>query len=339
MHFPWKKSKVARISRLVAGLHQSPKRGGSLVVETGFPTSVVDLFVKNGDRLRKSSKRKSGSTSSPQLLTPPTHPLPRPASCNDDRQSPETDVGEIVFITRENNDDERIPFRVVLKVSLAVALAVSTGSLAIWIMMAALLLVLIEFAGARFLGLSRPEPTTLFFYPAIRTCLNLKPRADELVVKQQGTELVESEDELKMEIETITCKNERSRSARIKTSLIKKFVPKKLRHGKRKKQGKSNKDKEPSGRSEKQEAGVDEEDESENEGGDVISISDRVLQVESEMEDVRKGNSGYVILIVILAGLIGGRGVAFFLTLACCFILICIGTCTQENDSDLSSGS
>ncbi|CAN8325433.1 unnamed protein product [Cochlearia groenlandica] len=65
MHLPWKKSKskskTGRISRLVSDLQQSPKRGGSLVVETGFPTSLIDLFVKNRNRLKKppSSKKRS----------------------------------------------------------------------------------------------------------------------------------------------------------------------------------------------------------------------------------------------------------------------------------------
>ncbi|XP_062096771.1 uncharacterized protein LOC133802474 [Humulus lupulus] len=57
MPLPWKKAKVTRISRIVADL-QSPKRGGSLVVETGFPTSLIDLFVKNRDRLKKPSNSK-----------------------------------------------------------------------------------------------------------------------------------------------------------------------------------------------------------------------------------------------------------------------------------------
>ncbi|XP_039056798.1 uncharacterized protein LOC120199885 [Hibiscus syriacus] len=229
MHFPWKKRKVTRISRLVAGLLLSPKRGGSLVVETGFPTSLVDLFVKNRDRFRKSSKTKSSSIS--------THPLPLspPSPCNETLQSPDMDVVK-QYLLPEENDDERIPFHVVLKVSLMVALAVSTRSLAIWIMLAALLLVIIEFS------------KTLFFYPTIR--MGLKSRTDELVAKQRGTELPDPCElvvELKKETEAITCKSERSRSSRIKTSLIKKFVPKKFRHGKRKKQGKSNnKGKEPS---------------------------------------------------------------------------------------------
>ncbi|KNA03637.1 hypothetical protein SOVF_207230 [Spinacia oleracea] len=57
----WKKHKGSRISRLVSDLQTAPKRGGSLVVETGFPTSLVDLFVKNRDKLQKhkSKNRKS----------------------------------------------------------------------------------------------------------------------------------------------------------------------------------------------------------------------------------------------------------------------------------------
>ncbi|KAK8488258.1 hypothetical protein V6N13_104903 [Hibiscus sabdariffa] len=138
-----------------------------------------------------------------------------------------------------------------------------------------------------------------------------------------------------------TCKSEGSRSSRMKTSLIKKFVPKKLRHGKGKKQGKSvgNKDKEASSselemekemEKEKQEPGDGEEDGSETEQGDMASTSDQLLQGESGTERVRKGNSGYVILIVLLAGLVGGRGVALLPTLVCCFILMYIGTHTKK---------
>ncbi|TYH13527.1 hypothetical protein ES288_A06G145200v1 [Gossypium darwinii] len=311
MLFPWKKAKVTRISRLVAGLHQSPKRGGSLVVETGFPTSLIDLFVKNRDRLRKSSKKKSG----PQIL------IPSPP-CNEELQTPDMDDGELVIITRAG-DDEKIGLHLVFKISLMVALAVSTRNLAVWIMMAALLLAVIEFVGTHFLGFLRPQSKTLFFESWIRK--GLKSRADELVEKQQGTdfpdscEIIELKDEIRRETAIITCKSERSRSARFKTSLIKKFVPKKLRHEKSKKQGNSNKkkDKESSNQV------ANEEDESETGG-------DQVLQVESEPENVRKGNSGtgyvFLLVMVILAGLTGGRGVALLLSLVCCFILIYIAT-------------
>ncbi|KAF3973064.1 hypothetical protein CMV_003490 [Castanea mollissima] len=58
MPLPWKKQKGSRISRIVADLQSSPKRGGSLVVQTGFPTSLIDLFVQNRDRLNKNKEKK-----------------------------------------------------------------------------------------------------------------------------------------------------------------------------------------------------------------------------------------------------------------------------------------
>lgn len=71
MPFPWKKAKGSRFSQLVAGHLHSSKRGGSLVVETGFPTSLVDLFVKNRDRMKKSRKKnRSPVGDSPPLNRP-----------------------------------------------------------------------------------------------------------------------------------------------------------------------------------------------------------------------------------------------------------------------------
>nr|XP_023886245.1 uncharacterized protein LOC111998380 [Quercus suber]POE68650.1 hypothetical protein CFP56_69784 [Quercus suber] len=65
MPLPWKKQKGSRISRIVADLQSSPKRGGSLVVQTGFPTSLIDLFVQNRDRLNKNKKKKKKRGKSP----------------------------------------------------------------------------------------------------------------------------------------------------------------------------------------------------------------------------------------------------------------------------------
>lgn len=95
---PWKKAKVTRISQLVADL-QSPKHGGSLVVQTGFPNSLIDLFVKNRDRLKtkppsikkhntnknktKIKKKKninSIEVSDPEILPPASPPPPPPPS-------------------------------------------------------------------------------------------------------------------------------------------------------------------------------------------------------------------------------------------------------------------
>ncbi|CAO2833575.1 unnamed protein product [Amaranthus hypochondriacus] len=58
----WKKQKKGnRISRFVADLQTPSKHGGSLVVETGFPTSLIDLFHKNRDKLKKPKSKKSKS--------------------------------------------------------------------------------------------------------------------------------------------------------------------------------------------------------------------------------------------------------------------------------------
>ncbi|XP_022716471.1 uncharacterized protein LOC111275378 [Durio zibethinus] len=367
MPFPWKKAKVTRISRLVADLHQSPKRGGSLVVETGFPTSLIDLFVKNRDRLRKSPKRKS----SPQIQTPPSHvpstslqSSPSPP-CNEDIQSPELDVGKLVLIKRACK--ERIAF----KVFLVVALAVSTRNLAVWIMMAAFLLVLMEFFGTRFLGFLRPDSKDVFLGSWIRKGLSVLKRwdweqgsaAEELAVKQQGTVfpdscgLIEVEEsqiaEMKFDCvgigkggqsletqtkvdrtrEILTCNSERSWSARFKRSFIKKFVPKKLRHGK------SNNNKDQLGVDIQKLDEIEEEKQVLNEVESQteearISTSVQVLWVESEIRvvknkvvNVRKGEkSGYLILfVIVLAGLLGGRSVALLLTLVWCLILRFIG--------------
>lgn len=63
MPFPWKKAKNSRISQLMNDHVQKQqnskkKPGGSpLMVETGFPTSLVDFAIKNGDKLKKPSKK------------------------------------------------------------------------------------------------------------------------------------------------------------------------------------------------------------------------------------------------------------------------------------------
>ncbi|CAL9242019.1 unnamed protein product [Arabidopsis halleri] len=49
---PWKKPKSSRILRFMSEFQQSP------FVETGFPTSLIDLFFKNHDRLKKSPSKR-----------------------------------------------------------------------------------------------------------------------------------------------------------------------------------------------------------------------------------------------------------------------------------------
>ncbi|GER24659.1 ethylene-responsive nuclear family protein [Striga asiatica] len=175
MHLPWRKVKTARISQFVNDhLSKSQKRRdvSSLVVETGFPTSLVDLFIKNREKLKKPSKRKNrprdppiaGSDASyrsaspeipPAIGFPPPRvppnspqPLPRP------REVPVENL-----MTRSNNNvfdggecvaeyslDVNKVLLLVVKMFFIVVLALGTKRLTIGFTISAFLLCFIEYA-------------------------------------------------------------------------------------------------------------------------------------------------------------------------------------------------
>ncbi|XP_010441897.1 PREDICTED: uncharacterized protein LOC104725005 [Camelina sativa] len=58
MSQPWKIPKSSRILRFISEFQNSPKRGGSLFVETGFPASLIDLFFQNRDRFKKPTSKR-----------------------------------------------------------------------------------------------------------------------------------------------------------------------------------------------------------------------------------------------------------------------------------------
>ncbi|KAL5205747.1 hypothetical protein ABZP36_033956 [Zizania latifolia] len=78
MPSPLKRPIAARLGRLLASL-RPPTRAGPLPVQTGFPTSLADLVVKNHDRLKKPKRRRP--TTVPSSPTPPVaavEPRPQP---------------------------------------------------------------------------------------------------------------------------------------------------------------------------------------------------------------------------------------------------------------------
>uniref|UniRef100_A0A1J3FCT9 Ethylene-responsive nuclear family protein n=1 Tax=Noccaea caerulescens TaxID=107243 RepID=A0A1J3FCT9_NOCCA len=188
MPLPWKKSKPGRISRFVSDLQQSPKHGGSLVVETGFPTSLIDLFVKNRDRLKKNSSKRSNNKSQAQTAPdhshsyrprrrvsspPPPLPLQRrsslpvkldSASVTEDFPAgkiEESFVGGLTADNRHDGDDADggngvnrggggcVLMVVVFKVFVVAVLALSTKKLVVGITLSAFALIFLEFAVAR----------------------------------------------------------------------------------------------------------------------------------------------------------------------------------------------
>ncbi|KAL4271267.1 hypothetical protein GQ457_13G019080 [Hibiscus cannabinus] len=324
MTFPWKKAKETLFSRLLADLHRPTKRGRTLVVETGFPTSLVDLIVKNRDRLRKPSKRKSTSQiqtpSTTHLPSSPPRPFPVPP-CDEKARCPRVDVGKSMMVQSVCAGRGRIAFRAVFKVVVVAALAVSTRQLTLWIMMAAFLLLLLEFVGASVFGFLLPESFTVL--------LGFKKWDwEQTTLLPDSVELIDSEDDCVQEIQIVESgemqiqaeeketegKMERSRSGRIKRHLIKKLVPKKLRHGKKK-------------------------NEYQCAAADIHKMEELELEEETQEEKTPRadqvpweesGSSGHrlstSVIVVVLAGLlVGGRGAALLITLVWCLMLTYIG--------------
>ncbi|KAF7151191.1 hypothetical protein RHSIM_Rhsim02G0163100 [Rhododendron simsii] len=171
----WKKAaKCNRISKLVSDhIHSPHKRGGSLVVETGFPTSLVDLFVKNRDRLKKPSKKKKKFDQ--ESIPMPNSPSVSPVSENSELGLPSVRVNlasEKVNLGSSNrfgNEIVEIEERglvvdgggggggevvaansvlvAILKTFLVVILAMGTKQFVVGITMSAFLLLFMEYAG------------------------------------------------------------------------------------------------------------------------------------------------------------------------------------------------
>ncbi|XP_010529356.1 PREDICTED: uncharacterized protein LOC104806249 [Tarenaya hassleriana] len=394
MPLPWKKAKSGRISRLVSDLQQSSKHGGSLVVETGFPTSLIDLFVKNRDRLKKhSSKRRQSSTvnpppSPPPPLTrrssfPPPAPLPPPVERETVASS---EIEERISTENTPIGDGACVVMVVVKVFVVAVIALSTKKLTVGITLSAFALLLLEFAAARVF-------TRLEFCPNARTrlrsflerfpgkgetvktdgensssceitetfedsrdcteCTNTVSWSEpELVVIPEADSSAEDSRRAKVtaegEVQTIrdlVFKDERSKSSRLKSKIMKKIVPKKFSSMKKKKKSMKideEKEKEEESVEEEEEEGsltevssLVSDDKSERVGSEISEMDDddpnpplleNCTEVEEESQDgSSKGNSGktnvFVLFVMMLVGLLGGKLLAIALFLFWCLIL------------------
>ncbi|KAJ1420881.1 hypothetical protein SESBI_14028 [Sesbania bispinosa] len=170
MPFPWKKNRVTRISQIVADL-QSPKRGGSLVVETGFPTSLIDLFVKNRSRFKKPRFKKPVRSDIPDPPPPPPSPATTPPTMPEPllpSLPPEEPPTPSQPIEEESTERVAVPGRVgecssgsgmtmvVVKLLVVVVLVLSVKRLTIGITVSAFALLLLEYAGKRFVSCLKP---------------------------------------------------------------------------------------------------------------------------------------------------------------------------------------
>ncbi|KAF5189545.1 ethylene-responsive nuclear protein / ethylene-regulated nuclear protein (ERT2) [Thalictrum thalictroides] len=185
----WKKKsspKITRVSRFVNSIRESSnKRGESLVVQTGFPTSLIDLIVKNRDCLNKSSSKKIKTRFSKELYSKeeeeidksiPNHPSTPLApfilnsinelvgeteiDCEDEKMD-DCDSGKETCVLnnfdqfsykKQENEDVSVgvPIRnrvfvIVIKIFVMLILALGTKKLAVAITLSAFLLLFVEF--------------------------------------------------------------------------------------------------------------------------------------------------------------------------------------------------
>ncbi|XP_042448273.1 uncharacterized protein LOC122033333 [Zingiber officinale] len=159
------------VSRLLAGL-RPPEQGGSLVVQTGFPTSLADLVVKNRDRLKKPSRRKkpppppgydsgestafassSSTFASSSISAPPSNVSPRPGLNPPVLEADSCSPSPLAFSVSASR---RIEFLLVVMVIL-MALAIERRKLVAAIVLSAFVLRLLDRNGFLLLWFSNPR--------------------------------------------------------------------------------------------------------------------------------------------------------------------------------------
>ncbi|CAN6879013.1 unnamed protein product [Brassica oleracea] len=362
MPLPWKKSKSksGRISRFVSGLQQSPKRGGSLVVETGFPTSLIDLFVKNRDRLNKSSSKRKKNKAQTQTLPNHSHPTGRsvlsppplpqklyPPSVTEDLTAA-SKIEESPLGAENRDDGDRrggggcVMTVVVIKVFMVAVLALSTKKLAAGITLSAFALHFLE----RVFTLLNLCPDAQVRLGTLIGKLIGRKRIEKLEESSSSQrdkvsfEIIESVEETstldkaeEREVQTIrdvVFTKEKSKSAKLRSKIVKKILPKKLRSYKKNRKMKLEEKERAVEVVEEEElltevSSLYSEDimETKVSEGDEIGSNPPLLEsceeIEEEEEEESKGDltKAIVLMIVIaLAGLLSGKVVAIGLTLS-----------------------
>ncbi|XP_051126353.1 uncharacterized protein LOC127248166 [Andrographis paniculata] len=389
MHFPWKKAmRSTRLSRLVNDhLHNSQKRrdGSSLVVETGFPTSLVDLFIKNREKLKKPSRRKRRSilpaTPLPEdpacFASPPPAPAPSPmsplSSAGPGSPAPslhcppvlESSSGEVNGIPVVCGDSRR-DFLVVLKIILVVCFAVGNKKLTAGIAVTAVLLLFLEHLGryaCRFCsegvlgtGSIVERIRMLLRFKEVKLDWNLTDQdhssksesfnqeiqfvetdpfkihltsrsCPEATFRRQEVEskaaLIEEEGAI---CEVVEFKKAKSRRAKVR-SKMKKFFSEKLRRSR-----KVHDDSQRLEEEEEEEVSVflweeyqesdKAEEEEEMSSGLPEYVSETVAEIQHKGEEIKGGArwKQFVLCVIVLTGLIGGRAFALLLTLSSCLL-------------------
>lgn len=218
MPFSWKnKTRRNRFSQLVTNHLQST------LVETGFPMSLIDLYVRNRGRFRKPFAKKQSSSSSGSVLDS----INSSSGDSDCTETGETVDDDVVVVGSKIEQDKSVElaklnpvFVAVLKVLLMMVLVFGTKRFTIVITLSAFLLLFLEFAVKLLLTRSEQNATLVLCKLEIKEKVELKQEAR----LEKESESESESDEVRSEVLMVRRK---SSPRAIMKSKIKKLVFKK----------------------------------------------------------------------------------------------------------------
>ncbi|KAM3284603.1 hypothetical protein P3S67_023402 [Capsicum chacoense] len=333
MSFPWKKLKKTSISQLVKDhvCSHTP-----LMVQTGFPTSLVHLFVKNHQRFMKTSKKKrppsplvaepplsSLSSMSLPLSSPLTPPPPGRCTIKRSRLKGCPEIGERIDLDEAVDKDKVLI--ALLKIFLVVVLVLGTNKLVLGITMSAFLLCFFEYSRERVYRLCMPcagaqRSEMVEMEDEEKDCVFKAPLAQENLAKPRFSGVAKIHVLKPPHGEEVQCvmekTDESSRGSKLKShkfemkSKMKRFLAKKLRR-------KTSKELESQVISIRENEELEDFNDCQESSEQVFDAT--IVKVDSSTRKVQNSAS-IVLLLVVLVGLTGGRTFALVFTLTWCIM-------------------
>lgn len=353
MPIPWiNKNRVTQFSQIIADFHSSKRGASSIVVQTGFPASLVDLLIKNRTRFARPKSDKSFHRQTPD---PPSPEIPSLISCacdcaDSDRHESASltqwitdgnlhtnngveDSGYGVNRVRNNNGGSGsktllVTFLMMLVIIVSIS---SVEKLTVGITVSAFALLFLENAWKRVVLRSKPNVE----FNAVEAESSVTDSFEEIKVVGVCSEETSSYDDV-FQLNCSEIKEDRSnekvvdschvsikvsRSVKLKTKL-KKLLSKKLQSSG--KEVKEKRGKESWSYSVEKDCEIKEEVESGSKSPLLhnVKLENMMVNSEAKKRTERIGNSGYLVLFVIaLVGLVVGRLPALVLTMTWCFVL------------------
>ncbi|XP_076901657.1 uncharacterized protein LOC143556122 [Bidens hawaiensis] len=299
MPFSWNNNKTRRnrFSKLIADHLKSPKTRPSLVLETGFPRSVIDLYVRNRARFRKVSVKKPNKSSSGSVVESSNSS----SGGLDIREYYDEIIEDEIEIVNSRKIEAKLNYVtvVMLNIMLVAVLIFHSKRFNIGITVSAFVLLLLESFGKRLKSVN---------LDSVVVCSQVFETEDQVELKKEESDGV-----------LIEIVHKSSRKDMMK-SRIKKLVPKKLRRS-------SMDSKHEICYGFKQEEAAVKPIVSLDSKSEIFCVLKQDLDnVECDDDDelganLRRNYGCLVLFLIVLVGLIGGRFLALGMAFSWCLML------------------